>query len=233
MNPFDATKLATLGEVLGVERGQRVLDLACGKGEMLCTWAHDHGIVGTGVDINPPFVEAARARVAELGVSDRVTIVHDDAANWVSTNPVDLAVCLGATWIGGGVLGTIELLRRSLRPGGMILVGEPYWRAEPPDQETVEGCHAPSRDAFRSLPGLVGLFGELGYDLVEMVLADEDCWDRYAAAQWLNIRRFIDANPDDPLVGELREELRTEPVRHVRFQRAWLGWGAFALMPRS
>jgi SAM-dependent methyltransferase len=161
-----------------------------------------------------------------------VTIVHDDAAGWVSTEPVDIVACVGATWIGGGVPGTVDLLRRSLRPGGVLLIGEPYWRAEPPDQETIEGCHATSRDSFHSLPDLVSLFAELDCDLVEMVLADEHSWDRYEAAQWLNIRRFLDANPDDPIADELRRELDAAPLLHVRFQRAWLGWGVFALMPR-
>ncbi len=36
-----------------------------------------------------------------------------------------MAACLGATWIGGGVVGTIGLLAESLRTGGIILVGEP------------------------------------------------------------------------------------------------------------
>ena len=66
-----------------------------------------------------------------------------------------------------------------------------------------------------------------------MVLADEDSWDRYAAAQWRNLRRFLDANPDDPIADDLRDELRTAPLRHVRYQRVWLGWGVFALMSRS
>ena len=38
-------------------------------------------------------------------------------------NPFDVAACLGATWIGGGVVGTIDILARTLRPGGMLLVG--------------------------------------------------------------------------------------------------------------
>jgi hypothetical protein len=36
-------------------------------------------------------------------------------------------------------------------------------------------------------------------------------WDRYAAAQWLNIRRWLDANPDDELAGQMRAELATAP----------------------
>jgi SAM-dependent methyltransferase len=232
LNPFTPEKLATLGAAIGLRPGAAMLDLACGKGEMLCTWARDHGITGTGVDIGTVFLASARSRAAELGVGDRVTFVHGDAGTHVSEEPVDLAACIGATWIGGGVAGTVALLERSLRPGGTILIGEPYWRAEPPSQDAIEGCHASSRDDLASLAGLVELVHGIGYDLVEMVLADEDSWDRYAAAQWLNMRTWLDANPDDELADEVRGELIADPLRHARYRRALLGWGIFALRKR-
>ncbi|GAA0912987.1 SAM-dependent methyltransferase [Virgisporangium aurantiacum] len=231
-NPFDDAKLATLGRALRLRPGTEILDLACGSGEMLCTWSRDHGVTGTGVDISTAFLAAARSRAAELGVEDTVTLVHADAAGYVAPAPVDVAACIGATWIGDGLPGTLALLERSLRPGGLLLVGEPFWRADPPDQEAVEGCHARSRDAYHDLPGLVESFGEQGYDLVEMVLADTDSWDRYVAAQWLAVRTWLDDNPDDELAPELRAELDTAPLNHVRYQRRYLGWGVFALMRR-
>jgi hypothetical protein len=55
---------------------------------------------------------------------------------------------------------------------------------------------------------------------------------RYVAAQWLNIRRWLDANPDDELAGQMRAELATSPARYARYQREYLGWGVFALMDR-
>lgn len=64
---------------------------------------------------------------AELGVADAVTFVHGDAAGYV----VDVASCLGVTWIGGGLDGTIERLRRSARPGGMLLVASRTGAANP------------------------------------------------------------------------------------------------------
>jgi SAM-dependent methyltransferase len=231
-NPFTSEKLATLGQALGLVVGARVLDLASGSGEMLCTWARDHDVTGVGVDISSVFTGQARARAEELGVGGQVTFIHGDAAGYVSEEMVDLAACVGATWIGGGVRGTVELLQRSLRPGGMMLIGEPFWRREPPDQDTIEACHVRSRDGFGLLPELIERFGGLGYDVVEMVLADQDSWDRYQAAQWLNIRRWLDANPDDELAGELTAELSTGPARYARYEREYLGWGVFALMRR-
>ncbi|MFE9249830.1 SAM-dependent methyltransferase [Streptomyces sp. NPDC007088] len=231
-NPITADKLAVLGRALRLAPGTRALDLASGTGEMLCTWARDHRVTGTGVDISTVFTEKARARAAELGVADQVGFVHGDAAGYVADTPVDLAACVGATWIGGGVAGTVGLLGRSLRPGGLMLIGEPYWRRTPPTREVVEGCHAGSEDDFRTLPELIGHFGDLGYDVVEMVLADQDSWDRYQAAQWLNLRRWLDRNPDDELAAEVRAELSTGPVGYARYTREYLGWGVFALMSR-
>ncbi|MCX5535697.1 class I SAM-dependent methyltransferase [Streptomyces sp. NBC_00006] len=231
-NPFTPGKLAALGRALHLAPGTRMLDLASGSGEMLCTWARDHHVTGTGVDISTVFTEKACARAAELGVADRVDFVHGDASGHVADEPVDLAACVGATWIGNGVAGTVDLLTKSLRPGGLMLIGEPYWRREVPDEGTAKACHAGSKDDFLPLPELIERFGGLGYDVVEMVLADQDSWDRYQAAQWLNLRRWLDGNPEDELAAEVRAELTTGPARYARYQREYLGWGVFALMAR-
>ncbi|RED42471.1 methyltransferase family protein [Rhodopseudomonas thermotolerans] len=179
-NPFSAQKLATLGAALRMAPGTRVLDLGSGSGEMLCTWARDHGISGTGIDMSPLFTAQAQLRARELGVADRVTFVHGDAAGYVADEKVGVAACVGATWIGGGVRGTIELLARSLQHGGIILIGEPYWLQLPPSEEVAQGCRAHAISDFLLLPDLVASFGALNYDVVEMVLASQDSWDRTA-----------------------------------------------------
>ncbi|QVL35823.1 SAM-dependent methyltransferase [Aminirod propionatiphilus] len=231
-NPFTPEKFATLGAALRLERGTSVLDLGSGSGEMLCTWARDHGITGTGVDMSPLFTEQAKRRAEELGVADQVTFIHGDAAGYVSDEKVGVAACVGATWIGGGVAGTVELLARSLAFGGIILIGEPYWRRMPPTEEVAKGCLARSVSDFLGLPELLASFGRLGYDVVEMVLADQEGWDRYEAAKWLTMRRWLEANADDDFAKEVRARLTSEPERYAAYTREYLGWGVFALMAR-
>jgi SAM-dependent methyltransferase len=231
-NPLTPADLATLGAALRLESGARLLDLGSGSGEMLCTWARDYGIVGVGIDMSTLFTEQAKRRAEELGVADRVEFAHDDAAGYVADEKVDVAACLGATWIGGGVVGTIELLAKSLRPGGIILVGEPYWLRLPPTEEVARECEATAISDFLLLPDLLASFGDLDYDVVEMVLADQKGWDRYEAAKWLTMRRWLEANPDDDFANDVRAALTSEPKRYAAYTREYLGWGVFALMAR-
>ena len=231
-NPFTPEKFATLGTALHLQSGARVLDLGSGSGEMLCTWARDHGISGIGIDMSPLYTEQAKRRAEELGVADHLTFIHNDAAGYVADEKVDVAACVGATWIGGGVAGTIELLKQSLRSGGILLIGEPFWRQLPPTEEVAKGCLAHAIADFLLLPDLLASFGHLGCDVVEMVLANQDGWDRYEAAKWLTMRKWLAANPNDELAPEVRAQLTAEPVRYATYTREYLGWGVFALMPR-
>jgi SAM-dependent methyltransferase len=226
LNPFTDAKLMLLGEVARIGAGTRILDLACGKGEMLCRWAERFGSTGHGVDLSEVFLAAARERARELDVA--VTFEHGDAGRYrAEPGSYDVVACLGATWIGGGLAGTIELMRPALAPGGLLLVGEPYWIEEPPEAAyEALGC-AP--DDFVSLPGTLDRFEAAGMELVEMVMADPDDWDRYIASQWWTIREWLKRNPDHADAGAMREFARTARRSHVAYNRRYLGWGVFVL----
>jgi hypothetical protein len=70
-----------------------------------------------------------------------------------------------------------------------------------------------------------------GLDLVQILLASPDDWDAYHGLQWLNLRRWLDANPGDELWPQLRAELDGATADHL-VAREHLGWGVFALMAR-
>ncbi|CAG6394567.1 class I SAM-dependent methyltransferase [Streptomyces cocklensis] len=229
LNPITEEKLMLLGEICRLQPGRRQLDLACGKGEMLTRWAERHGIGGVGVDLSEVFLTAARERAAELGVSERVSFERGDAGKYqAEAADFDVVSCIGATWIGGGLAGTIELLRPALRPGGLMLIGEPYW-TEPAPEAALEAIGAEADD-FTSLVGTLDRFEAAGMDLLEMVLADGDSWDRYAAEQWFAIADWLRDTPaDHPDAADMRDFLDHGRRTHLEWNRRYLGWGVFVL----
>ncbi|MBG0812798.1 class I SAM-dependent methyltransferase [Planomonospora sp. ID82291] len=231
LNPFTEEKLALLGKVARLRHGTRVLDLCCGKGEMLCTWALEHGIEGTGVDISEVFLDAAHERAVELGVAGRLRFEKGDAGAYrAEPGSYDVVSCLGATWIGGGVEGTVRLMLPALGEDGILLVGEPYWVDEPPAGAYEAFGFGP--DDFTSLAGTFDRFEAAGTEVLEMVLADGDSWDRYAASQWWTVSDWLRANPGDPDAAEMRGFLERARRSHVAYGRRYLGWGVFVLRRR-
>ncbi len=230
LNPFSDEKLMLLGEICRLRTGQRQIDLACGKGEMLCRWAARFGIEGLGIDISEVFLAAARERAEEFNVADRVRFEHGDAGRFAADAPsYDIVSCIGATWIGGGLAGTLALMRPALRPGGLMLVGEPFWKDPPPSAACAAlGCKP---EDFASLAGTLDRFEAAGLSLVEMVLADDDTWDRYVASQWWTVSRWLDAHRDDPDAPAMREFLDKSRRSHLEYGRRYLGWGVFVLIP--
>lgn len=228
LNPFTEDQLMLLGEICGLHSGIRQLDLACGKAEMLCRWAQKYNISGVGVDISAVFLEAARKRAEELNVANQLTFVQGDAGKFPqATHDFDMVSCIGATWIGNGLIGTLELMKLSLKPGGLMLVGEPYWIEPPP--EAAYAAEGMKENDFVSLDGTLDRFESAGMNLVEMVLANQDGWDRYEAPQWMAVNDFLNANPDDSDAAALREWIAKNRRAYLQFGRRYLGWGVFVL----
>jgi len=228
LNPFTEEQLMLLGEICRLQPGMKQLDLACGKGEMLCRWIQTYGISGEGVDISSVFLDAAKQRAAELNVSEKVRFVQGDAGEYPQpTHDFDVVSCIGATWIGKGLTGTLELMKPAHKPGGLLLVGEPYW-IEPP-LESVYAAMGVSKDDFVSLEETLDRFESAGTRLVEMVLADHNGWDRYEAPQWLAVDDFLRANPDDSDASALDEWISNNRRVYLKYGRRYLNWGVFVL----
>jgi SAM-dependent methyltransferase len=230
LNPFTEDQLLLLADICRLRPDLRQLDLCCGKGEMLCRWSAQSGLTGVGVDISSVFLAAARQRAAELHVEDRLTFVEADAGTYaVPAGAFDIVSCIGATWIGNGLIGTLKLMRPALRDrNSLLLVGEPFWIDEPPDEAyalIVDG----DREAYTTLAGTHERIESAGLELVEMVLADHRGWERYVAKQWLAVSDWLRANADAQEAAEIRRQLEHSRREYLAYGRRYFGWGVFVL----
>lgn len=225
-NPTSSERFDELIGLLDVAPGANVWEAACGKGELLVRLAERRRVHGIGVDLSPYEVPVARERGASrVPDADLVFIEGDAATHPPEPASVDLAVCLGASWIWGGHRGTLRALRGFVKPGGLVLVGEPYWRHEP-DPEYLAAAELAAGD-FSTLHGNVAIAAEEGLALQSALPSRDEDWDRYEMLQLHAAERWALANPADPDVGELLARARRGADAYLRWGRDTLGWSIY------
>lgn len=231
-NPLSEEKLIRLGYICGLNRGTRVLDLACGKGELLCRWAEQFGIKGTGVDISAVFLDAAQQRARELNVWSEVNFVQADAAEYPQPfHQYDIVSCIGATWIGGGLIGTLNIMRQALKDetSGLFIIGDIFWQSAP--NAAVRSALGLADDAISDLGSLPDLFQQARLELVHMLIATRDEFDHYYASQWMTVYQWLRDHPQDPDAPAIREWMGRSQRSYLKYERDYLGWGVFVLRP--
>jgi cyclopropane-fatty-acyl-phospholipid synthase len=107
---------------LGLQPGLRVLDVGCGWGTFVIHAAAHHGVEAVGITLSENQVDLARKRVAEAGLSERVTIRLQDYRD-VHDGPYDAIASIGmAEHVGAGMLPAYaDALFGLLRPEGRLL----------------------------------------------------------------------------------------------------------------
>ena len=114
-----------------------------------------------------------------------------------------------------------------MKRGGLLLIGEPYWHETPPPE--AYSTIGVGEDDYTLLIGTLDRIESAGCELVEMVLADGDSWDRYTAAQWLTISDWLRENPNDPDAADLRQWHIDNQRSYLQYTRRYFGWGVFVM----
>ncbi|HBO45062.1 MAG TPA: class I SAM-dependent methyltransferase [Planctomycetaceae bacterium] len=226
-NPTNEKKLARLVDLVRLPTAARVVDIACGKGEFLIRLAEAYAVRGVGVDLSPFFIADAQRRLATRAAHAKITFTQMDGADFKPDTPRSLALasCIGASWVFGGHAQTLDALLGMAEPDGWVIVGEPFWLQEPPD-EYLQALGLP-RDAFGTHAENVEAGQRLGLDLVHTLVSSKDDWDRYEGLQWLAVADYARTDPDDADVPELLERMAKQKSAYLKWGRDALGWAIY------
>jgi SAM-dependent methyltransferase len=194
-NPLGEAALDEVIGLLDLAPGARVLDVACGRGEVLRRVAERWDVRGVGYDSDPALVGEAPPGL-DLQVRDSPP-----------PGPFDLVICIASSHALGGFPDALDALRELTEPGGQLLLGEGYWR-RPPSDAYLSALGGASADELPDLPGLMRAAEEAGLTPLHSSVASEADWDRYEWRLILNAARWAAAHPDDPRAEPLRERAR-------------------------
>ncbi len=115
-------KLELVCTKLGLQEGERVLDVGCGWGSFAIHAATNHGVKVTGITLSEPQATEARRRVAERGLEDSVEIRVADYRE-LHDEPFDAIASIGMVeHVGSSQIDVYaDRLARRLKPGGRLL----------------------------------------------------------------------------------------------------------------
>ncbi|MGE0748156.1 MAG: class I SAM-dependent methyltransferase [Rhodospirillales bacterium] len=195
-----------LVEAAGVAPGQRVLDIASGRGAVLFPAAERVGPAGeaVGIDIADEMARAANADAARQGIAARVRVMDAEALDFPDA-AFDRVLCGFGVMFFPDQARALAECRRVLKPGGAI--GLTTWRSaqtaelEAPLREV--GVAPPLAPGWITEPEILSrLLSDAGFSGVR-VTADTQAF-RYAAAEdyWQSargtgMRRALDELPPD------------------------------------
>ena len=175
-NPIAEEALDEAIGLLALPPGARVLDVACGRAEVLRRVADRYDVVPAGYDADPALVETAPA---ELGVT---------VADRPPEGTFDLVICIASTHALGGFPDAMDALHDLVEPGGQVLLGEGYWH-RPPSQEYLDALGGATADELPDYSGLMRAAEDAGLTPLYASVASEADWDRYEWRQILNSER--------------------------------------------
>lgn len=226
MNPLDPGDLEEIVALADLPRGARVLDIGCGKADLLLLLLARGAGSAVGVEFCPGFAAEARERAAARLPGADLAVVEVDGKDYDGEpGSFDLAACVGASWIFGGRDGTLDALARWTRPGGIVLSGEPFWMRPP----TAEYCAEQEVE-----PGTFGTHAEnaaagcdRGLLLLSTRVSPASGWDRYEGLQWRAAEEWGRAHPDDPDRETILSRARGWRDSFLREGRETLGFALY------
>ena len=131
-------KLDLVCRKLALRPGQRMLDVGCGWGSLSIHAAQHYGVQVTGITLSQQQAGFVRARVAELGLADRVRIRLQDYRELAGPGFEAVASLEIGEHVGeSNYPGYASVLHRMVAPGGRVLI-----------QQMSRGPIAPGGGAF-------------------------------------------------------------------------------------
>lgn len=225
-NPLNPEKVDRVLALLDLPPDARVLDVGCGKAEMLMRLIELYGCSAVGVDTNTAFLAEARARAFDRGLTGQIELIEGKAEDWGGMPAsFDAALCVGATHAWGGLVRALGAMRGLVKPGGLVVIGEGYWRIKP-DAGYLKAIGAKPKD-YTDHAGNVegGIAAKMIY--LYALVSDPDDFDHYEGLYNRAVESHCLENPSDPDVEALRVRIRAWRDAYLRWGRDTLGFALY------
>jgi cyclopropane fatty-acyl-phospholipid synthase-like methyltransferase len=228
-NPLSETAVNESLAMLELDASSVVVDIGCGRGEMLARCVERFGCRAVAADPREHEIERARERTASF--ADRVELHAGPIQDLTFAEPVDAAMCVGASHayaMGADAFpATLAAFKRMVKHDGVMLLGEGYWRV-PPDPEYLQRAGIDGA-INRSWDITIAEIEQAGFVILKHWVSSKDDWDRFEGAFWSASQAHVAANPDDAEVQAQAAHWRNWRECYLKWGRDTMGFALFVL----
>ncbi len=228
-SPISPEMLDRVLALSGIERGWRVADLGCGPASMALHLAERYGARVEAVDRSASMLDLARSRAEDHPAGGLLTFRQAESTDWLKdADPCDLLVVVGAGLLVPGAsdnAAQLQALAAAVKPGGRLLWGETFWKAEP--SAMFKTGLGPTAALYASHADYVAAGEAAGLTpLYAAVSADQD-WDEYAWRYSTAVEAYAAANPGDAEAQGMRARIAGWRRLYLAEGRRVMGFGLY------
>lgn len=222
-SPVDSGQIEDIIYRLDLRPGDPVIDMGCGKAELLIRVAERCQVKAIGVDPSGRLIrdahEAFHTRAPGIDITFHQVAPTDYDAK---AGQYQVVICVNASQMYGGYDNALVALNEMVTPGGMLLMGQFYWQGSPSDAQ-VTAVDATYYDYANTLQR--GM--EQGLLPVYASSSQIQSLDRYHWLKTYAIEQYHAQNLNDPDIADMLERARNQRDMYMTGLRDVLRFGLF------
>lgn len=225
-SPLSAQRLEQILDQMPLTAGDAVLDIGCGRGDVLMRLLRRHAVQAVGVDRSADALDMVRAAFANSGLAGSLSVEQCDARDYrAEAGSFAAIVTLGGPHVGDTLESSWRCLASWLQPGGYLLVGEGFWE-RPPEAAYLQATGIPAESMLEHWQN-IDLGRRLGLSLHYSCVSSRAEWDRFEGVIMANVERHVATRPDDSDAAARAAKRRAFYDAQQRWGRTTMGFGMY------
>jgi len=230
-NPFSPERIDKLLDELWLNADSKILDVGCGEGELILRLLQRFNCEVVGVDVDETAVKTAQQKTAPFAPN---TTFHTApfADLTFPAHQFDACFSLGATHAFGEVSEALDNALASLKaitkPGGLIILGDGYWR-QSPDPAYLQATGIDPKE-LRSHQENIAAGQKIGLECIYTITASPQEWDHFEGAFWLAAEQELLQNPKNQESAEKVQRRRVWKNAYWQWGRNTMGFGLYLFL---
>ena len=221
VSPLRTVMIEEMTQLMNLQPGTSIIDVGCAKGEILIHIAGMCQVSAVGIDTSPQFLEMAQQEIAQRIPAADIQLHTTPVSEFVvEAESFDAVMCVNSTGLYGSFDKALAGITHLAKPGGMIIMGDYYWRKQP-------SANVKSFLVMHNYQEAIASGMQLGLTPLYVTICTNYDIDRYIWLQNYSVEMYAANNPDDNDVSVMLEHSRQIRDEFIQYGRDALGFGLF------